>query len=98
MHEINLSKIRLDIRSCRAKLVRWRRQFHIQPELGFKEQATGAFIVQILNKIGIPYQTGIAKTGIVATISSPHPGPVLAIRSDMDALPIQEENEVSYRS
>ncbi|WGT67989.1 M20 metallopeptidase family protein [cyanobacterium endosymbiont of Epithemia clementina EcSB] len=95
---INFSKIRLDIRSCRSKLVQWRRQFHIQPELGFQEQATGAFIAKTLTKIGIPHQTGIAKTGIVATITSPYPGPVLAIRSDIDALPIQEESEVPYRS
>ena len=43
-------------------------------------------------------KTGIAKTGIVATIKGAHPGPVLAIRADMDALPVQEENEVPYRS
>ena len=98
MPRINFSKIRLDIRSCQSKLVRWRRQFHIKPELGFQEQATGAFIAQTLTKIGIPHRTGIAKTGIVATISSPYPGPVLAIRSDMDALPIQEENQVPYCS
>lgn len=95
---INFSKIRLDIRSYRSKLVQWRRRFHIQPELGFQEKATEAFIAKTLTKIGIPHKTGIAKTGIVATIASPYPGPVLAIRSDMDALSIQEENEVPYRS
>jgi amidohydrolase len=90
---INFSKIRLDIRFCRSKLVQWRRRFHIQPELGFQEKATEAFIAKTLTKIGIPHQTGI-----VATIASPYPVPVLAIRSDMDALSIQEENEVPYRS
>ena len=95
---INLSQIRSEIRLCQSKLVQWRRQFHIQPELGFQEQATGAFIAKTLTEIGIPHQTGIARTGIVATITSPYPGPVLAIRSDIDALPIQEENEVPYRS
>ncbi|ACK68290.1 amidohydrolase [Rippkaea orientalis PCC 8801] len=95
---VNLSQIRLEIRTLQSKLVQWRRQFHQYPELGFKEKATAAFIAQTLTEIGIPHQTGIAKTGIVATITSPHPGPVLAIRADMDALPIQEENEVPYCS
>ncbi|HAC62165.1 MAG TPA: amidohydrolase [Cyanothece sp. UBA12306] len=95
---INLSQIRLEIRALQTKLVQWRRQFHQYPELGFKEQATAAFIAQTLEEMGIPHQTGIAKTGIVATITSAHPGPVLAIRADMDALPIQEENDIPYRS
>lgn len=95
---VNLSQIRLEIRTLQSKLVQWRRHFHQYPELGFKEKATAAFIAQTLTEIGIPHQTGIAKTGIVATITSPHPGPVLAIRADMDALPIQEENEVPYCS
>ncbi len=95
---VNLSHIRLDIRSLQSKLVQWRRQFHQRPELGFKEQATAAFIAKTLTEMGIPHQTGIAKTGIVATITSPHQGPVLGIRADIDALPIQEENQVPYRS
>ena len=97
-HSVDLSQIRLDIRSLQPQLVEWRRHLHQRPELGFKEQLTAEFIAQKLQQWGIDHQTGIAKTGIVATISSQRPGPVLAIRADMDALPIQEENEVSYRS
>ncbi|WP_267384702.1 M20 metallopeptidase family protein [Cyanobacterium sp. uoEpiScrs1] len=95
---IDFSKIRPDILLLQSKLVQWRRQLHIQPELGFHEQVTGMFISQILTTIGIPHKTGISKTGIVATIASSQPGPVLAIRADIDALPIQEENELPYRS
>ncbi|GBF81480.1 M20 metallopeptidase family protein [Aphanothece sacrum] len=95
---VNLSQIRLEIRALQSRLVAWRRQLHQQPELGFQEHKTAAFIAQELQQMGIDYQTGIAKTGIVATIKSPFPGPVLAIRADIDALPIQEENEVTYRS
>lgn len=95
---VNLSQIRLNIRSMQPQLVDWRRQLHQQPELGFQEQMTSEFIARKLREWGIEHKTGIAKTGIVATISSNYPGPVLAIRADMDALPIQEENELAYRS
>jgi amidohydrolase len=93
-----LSQIRLEIRALQSQLVKWRRKFHQRPELAFQEQLTSEFISQKLQAMGIKHQTGIAKTGIVAIIESNSPGPVLAIRADMDALPIQEENEVSYRS
>jgi amidohydrolase len=66
--------------------------------LGFREQLTAAFVAQMLTEWQIPHQTGIAETGIVATIAGSRPGPVLAIRADMDALPIQEQNQVPYRS
>jgi amidohydrolase len=95
---IDLSQIRLEIRALQAQLVEWRRRFHQRPELGFQEQQTAQFIAQKLTEMGIAHQTGIAKTGIVATIESHSPGSVLAIRADMDALPIQEANEVPYRS
>ena len=95
---VDQSQIRLDIRALQPQLVAWRRSLHQRPELGFKEQLTAQFIAQKLQEWGIEHQTGVAKTGIVATINSGSPGPVLAIRADIDALPIQEENEVSYRS
>lgn len=97
-HSLNLSQIRPEIRSLQPQLVSWRRHLHQHPELGFKELLTADFVSQKLQQWGIKHQTGVAKTGIVATIDSNFPGPVLAIRADMDALPIQEENEVSYRS
>ncbi len=98
VNPVNLEHIRLEIRDLQSQLVTWRRNLHQKPELGFQEQITAAFIVQKLQEWGIEHQTGIAKTGIVATINSNHPGKVLAIRADMDALPIQEANQVSYRS
>lgn len=97
-HSLALSQIRSEIRALQSQLVEWRRRFHQRPELGFQEQLTAQFVSQKLTEMGIEHQTGIAKTGIVATIASERSGPVLAIRADMDALPIQEENEVSYRS
>jgi amidohydrolase len=94
-------QIRADILELQPSLVQWRRDFHRFPELGFQERRTSTAIAEKLTAWGIPHQTGIAKTGIVATITgkkqSTH-NKVLAIRADMDALPIQEENIVSYKS
>ncbi len=95
---VDLSQLRLEIRNLQPQLVEWRRRLHQKPELSFEENLTAEFVSQKLQAWGIEHQTGIAKTGIVATIDSGKPGPVLAIRADMDALPIQEENEVDYRS
>ena len=95
---IDLPQIRLDIRALQPQLVEWRRRIHQRPELGFQEVLTAELVAQKLGEWGIDRQIEIAQTGIVATISSSYSGSVLAIRADMDALPIQEENEVSYRS
>ncbi len=95
---VNTSRIRAEIQELQTQLVEWRRHLHQRPELGFREQLTAAFISQKLQEWGVDHQTGVAQTGIVATIQGKQPGPVLAIRADMDALPIQEENEVPYRS
>ncbi|MDJ0719573.1 MAG: M20 family metallopeptidase [Prochloraceae cyanobacterium] len=97
-NSVDLSQVRLEIRSLQSKLVEWRRNIHQRPELGFKEQLTAELISQKLQEWGIESKTGIAKTGIVATIDGQRSGKVLAIRADMDALPIQEANQVSYRS
>ncbi|HIK54378.1 MAG TPA: amidohydrolase [Synechococcales cyanobacterium M55_K2018_004] len=95
---IAASRIRLEIRNLQIRLVQWRRSLHQRPELGFREHLTANFIAQKLTEWGIEHQTGIAKTGVVAIVRGRRPGPVLGIRADMDALPIQEENEVEYRS
>ncbi|WP_066424284.1 M20 family metallopeptidase [Anabaena sp. 4-3] len=99
---VDLSRVRLAIRSLQPQLVEWRRRLHQKPELGFQEKLTSEFISSQLQAWGIEHQTGIAQTGIVATITgtkTPSPDSrVLAIRADMDALPIQELNQVSYCS
>ena len=95
---VNLSQIRAEIRSLQPSIVEWRRELHQKPELAFAERITAEFIRQKLEQWQISHQTGIAKTGIVATITGNSAGKVLAIRADMDALPIQEANEVPYKS
>lgn len=99
-NSVDLSQIRLAIRSLQPQLVEWRRRLHQKPELGFKEKLTAEFISQKLQQWGIEHHTGIAQTGIVAIIRGNQlsGGKVLAIRADMDALPVQELNEVPYRS
>lgn len=95
---IDTQQIRPAISDLQPQLVEWRRRFHQYPELGFEEILTADFVAQKLSEWGIKHQTQVAKTGIVATIESNHPGKVFGIRADMDALPIQEENQVDYRS
>lgn len=95
---VNQSRIRSSIRALQPQLVQWRRHLHQRPELAFREQITAQFITTQLQQWGIEYQTEVAETGIVAVVHGDRPGAVLAIRADMDALPIQEANSVSYRS
>lgn len=80
-------------------VVFYRRHFHTLPELSMHEHKTAAYIVTQLKEMGIPYREGIAGTGVVATITGKREsGAVVALRADMDALPIQEENRVEYKS
>jgi amidohydrolase len=75
-----------------------RRHLHQHPELSFEEYETSKFIQSKLTEWGIPFETGFVKTGIVAFIQSPNSSQCIGLRADMDALPIQEENDVSYKS
>lgn len=79
-------------------LVDLRRQFHQIPELCYKEEKTAAKICHVLEQMNIPYQKGVGGTGVVAKLKAERDGPVVAYRADMDALPLVEANDVSYRS
>ncbi len=81
------------------ELVRYRRHFHAHPELSYQEFETAAYIERELRAGGIDeLRTGIAKTGILATLRGGRSGPTTLLRADMDALPISELNDVPYRS
>lgn len=76
-----------------------RRHFHKHPELSFEEVETAAFICKKLDEYDIPYKKNVARTGVVANIEGKDPGlKTVALRADMDALPISESNDVEYRS
>jgi amidohydrolase len=75
-----------------------RRDFHRNPELGFKETRTAAVVARELNRHGYEVTTGIGETGVVGVLHSGQKGPVVLLRFDMDALPVQEETEASYAS
>jgi len=79
------------------QLVDIRRDIHAHPELGFHESRTSQKVSDVLTSLRVEHQRGIAKTGVVATLGDGH-GPTVALRADMDALPIQEANDVAYRS
>ena len=85
------------IKKCRDEVIALRRDFHQHPELGFEEYRTAEVIEAYLHTLGLATNR-VAKTGVVAVLEGDRPGPVLMLRADMDALPIQEENEVDYRS
>jgi amidohydrolase len=79
-------------------LIEIRRDIHAHPELGFEEVRTAGLVSRELTRLGIPHQTGIGKTGIVGLIEGGRPGKVLAIRADMDALPIEERTGLKFAS
>lgn len=81
-----------------GEVVGWRRHLHAHPELSFQEEETSAFVKRELDKLGISWKA-VANTGVLATITGGRPSnTVVALRADMDALPIQEANEVPYAS
>ena len=74
-----------------AKVVEWRRDFHQHPELSNREARTSAEVAKRLRAMGLKPKTGIAHHGVVAIIEGGKPGPKIALRADMDALPVTEQ-------
>jgi amidohydrolase len=80
------------------RLVEIRRDIHKVPELAFQEVRTAGIVAAELTRLGIPHRTGVGRTGVIGTIEGGRPGPTLAIRADMDALPIHEETGQEFAS
>jgi len=94
-------QLQAQIRAIAPQIVAWRRHLHMHPEPSFQEFETMEFVSSVLGKYGIPHQKEVAGTGVVAYIAATHHDPqtpCLGLRADLDALPIQERNEVSYKS
>jgi amidohydrolase len=85
------------IDQCREELIALRRDFHKHPELGFEEYRTAEVIEAYLKELGLSPRR-VAQTGVVAVLEGSRPGPVLMLRADMDALPVDEENDIDYKS
>jgi amidohydrolase len=81
-----------------SKIIAWRRDFHEHPELGNREVRTSAIIAKHLQSLGITVQTGVATTGVVGILKGGIPGPVVALRADMDGLPVTERVNLPFAS
>lgn len=81
-----------------SRVIQWRRDFHQHPELGNREFKTGAKLAEHLKSLGIQVQYPVAKTGVVGILQGGKPGPVIALRADMDALPVTERNGLAFAS
>ena len=90
--------IRPEIEKIKETIISIRRDIHKHPELAFKENRTSQLVIDRLNKIGIKVKKNIGKTGVVGTLKGQGKGPTIALRADMDALPIQETSNISYKS
>jgi amidohydrolase len=93
-----LEEVRGMVAEMYEELVELRRDLHAHPELAFEEVRTSRKVASWLMRLGLAVQTGVAQTGVIATLSGARPGPTVALRADMDALPLQDEKDVPYRS
>ncbi|PPA75081.1 amidohydrolase [Achromobacter spanius] len=85
-------------RAIEDKLIAWRRDIHQHPELGNQETRTSKLVADHLRALGMDVKTGVAGTGVVAVLKGGKPGPVVALRADMDALPVKEQVDVPFAS
>lgn len=92
------TSIQQQIDSHYDEMVRLRRYLHEHPELSFKEYETAKYIVDYYKQLGLPVQSNIGGNGVIATLKGGLPGKTIALRADFDALPIQDEKNVPYKS
>jgi len=90
------TQLQLFSKDLNRKLVNWRRDFHMNPELGFNEIRTSQKVAETLLSMGVMVKRNIGKTGVVGELGSGKP--IIALRADMDALPLEEKNQVTYAS
>ena len=96
----DLDPARLDALNARElpKVIAWRRDIHAHPELGNRETRTAKIVADQLRKLGLTVDTGVAHTGVVALLRGALPGPTVAVRADMDALPVTEKTDLPFAS
>jgi amidohydrolase len=87
-----------EIKAVDARIITWRRDFHQNPELSNREVRTAKIVADHLKRLGLEVATGIAHTGVVGLLKTGKPGPTIALRADMDALPVTERTDVPFKS
>jgi amidohydrolase len=92
------TKLEKQAQDLEPKIIEWRRYFHQHPELSNREAKTGARIAEQLTSLGLEVQYPVARTGVVALLKGGKPGPVIALRADIDALPVTERNSLPFAS
>jgi amidohydrolase len=95
-----ISAAQLDAAASKVepKVINWRRDIHQNPELSNRETRTSKLVADHLKKLGLQVRTGIAHTGVTAVLKGGKPGPTIALRADMDALPVSEQVDVPFKS
>ena len=86
------------INSIEPKVIKWRHHIHKNPELSNREFKTAKYVATHLESLGIEVETGVAHTGVVGILKGNKPGKVVALRADMDGLPVNERNDLPYKS
>lgn len=94
----NNATLNENVKAIMPKVIEWRRHFHQNPELSNREYKTGIFVADYLKSLGLEVKYPVAKTGVVAILKGGKPGPVIALRADMDALPVTERNMLPFKS
>jgi amidohydrolase len=92
------AKLDQQVKDLEPKIIEWRRYFHEHPELSNSEFQTGERIANQLKELGLEVQYPVAKTGVVAILKGSKPGPVVALRADIDGLPVTERNSLPFAS
>jgi amidohydrolase len=96
--QIPLSRVEAAVEAETPKVVAWRRDLHANPELGFAETRTAALVAEHLRGLGLEVRTGVGRTGVVAILRGGRPGRTVALRADMDALPVLEATGLPFAS
>jgi amidohydrolase len=96
--EITETQLDQAAKSLQPQLITWRRDFHQHPELSNSETRTAKIVAEHLKSLGIEVRTGVAHTGVVGVLKGGKPGPVVALRADMDALPVTEMVDLPFKS
>ncbi len=90
--------IKQDIVDIESNVIEWRRDFHEHPELSNREFRTSKIVTEHLKSLGMEVKSGIAHTGVIGFLKGDLPGPIIALRADMDALPVTEQVEIPFAS